>query len=285
MPMNWTIEKVRELRERWAVDPSTTRIARAMETTRNAIIGKSRRLNLQYPHRQNGRALRPGHAAVINARSLFQRTSGAKPLDVFKPGQYQRKLGTSIQKGAWKGFPVYSLTLEERATCPTTCRQWLTCYGNNLHNSVRFAHGLELEIVIWRELATLQSMYPDGFVVRLHILGDFYSTDYVDLWRQALDEYPALRVFGYSARLKGTPIGDALIELRTDYWDRFAVRTSGGHWRHGPHTIVVRAKSYISKSRGKNTILCPAQTGKTASCSTCALCWSAPNKTIAFLRH
>lgn len=284
--MEWTTEKVKELRERWAVDPSTTRIARAMGVTRNTIIGKSRRLSLQYhSKRPLARSLNPNHRAVIAARSVFSKSVRNKPFDVFKPGSYQRKLGGVITKGDRRGWPIFSLTLEERATCPVSCKQWLSCYGNAMHNAGRFAHGPELEIVIWRELATLQAMHPRGFVVRLHILGDFYSIEYVDLWRQALDAYPALHVFGYSARLKHTPIGDALIDLRTDYWDRFAVRTSGGHWQHGPHTIVVRAKSYVTKSRGRNTILCPAQTGQTASCSTCALCWSAPDKTIAFLRH
>lgn len=285
--MEWTPERVSELRDRWSIDPSTTRIARAMGTTRNSIIGKSRRLNLQYGHRKRGgRKLNPSHPAISEARTVYVGRVREAGLNILKPGQYQRKIGSQIQKGDWKRFPVFSLTLEERSTCPTTCRQWSSCYGNNLNNSIRFRHGPELEKALWRELALLQADFPHGFVIRLHILGDFYSTEYVELWRRALDAFKGLRVFGYSAWLKGTPIGDAVIALRTARWDRFAIRTSGGHWRHGPHTIVIdRPRRGDRKARGADTIVCPAQTGKTASCSTCALCWSAPNKTIAFLQH
>ena len=50
-----------------------------------------------------------------------------------------KKLGkTKIVKGRHKGKYIYSLSLEERKTCPTSCFHWKTCYGNNMPFAHRF---------------------------------------------------------------------------------------------------------------------------------------------------
>jgi hypothetical protein len=50
-----------------------------------------------------------------------------------------------------------------------------------------------------REVALLDIDHPNGFALRLHNLGDFYSTTYVDLWRKLLERHSALHVWGYTA--------------------------------------------------------------------------------------
>lgn len=276
----WTDERKAELRERWAIDPSRTRIARAMGVTPNSIIGMSRRLNLHYAPSGKAIELSPDHSASIEGHTLFP----SKVLDpetannILKPGEYQRKLGGKITKGRWKGFPVFALTLEERATCPRDCAVWNSCYGNGMHNAARYRHGQPLERKLWSELKALQARHAGGFVIRTHVLGDYYSRPYVDLWARALAKFPALHVFGYTARQPGTPIGNALARLRDGQWDRFAIRTSGA--TEGPRTLVVDSAEAVPDG----AILCPAQTGKTLSCSTCALCWQS-TRPVAFLRH
>src|SRR4051812_46603958 len=37
---------------------------------------------------------------------------------VFKTGHQSRKIGKTVTKGPRKGWAIYTLTLEERATCP-----------------------------------------------------------------------------------------------------------------------------------------------------------------------
>ena len=47
-----------------------------------------------------------------------------RPMDaknILKPGGNNKKLGRKVLKGKWKGAYIYSLTLTERATCPTSC--------------------------------------------------------------------------------------------------------------------------------------------------------------------
>ena len=91
---------------------------------------------------------------------------------VLKSGRNQWKIGGEILKGDWRGFPTYGLALEERATCPKTCRHWRSCYGNNMHLAQRVPHGVELERRLPIEVADLAKDHPHGFAVRLHVLGD-----------------------------------------------------------------------------------------------------------------
>ena len=119
--------------------------------------------------------------------------------------------------------------------------------------------------------------------MRLHMLGDFYSLEYVQLWRRWLVRDPALRVFGYTAWHPSTPIGGALRFLARTNWDRFAIRLSSA--AVGTRRTIVVAKAADAVKRG--AIVCPAQEGKTRSCATCGLCWApaAQRRTVAFLRH
>lgn len=217
--------------------------------------------------------------AYTGGRSIFSsRVYDPDEVDrVFKTGHQSRKIGKFVAKGKRRGWPIYTLTLEERATCPRTCEAWGFCYGNNMQAAERLNAGAELEEQIWRELQDFQKRHPDGFLVRLHVLGDFYSTCYVEMWSNALIAFQALHVFGFTARLPGTEIGDALAPLIDNQWERFSVRYSGG--------ASDRKSSNIQGSENdKNSIPCPAQTGATDCCATCSLCW-ANDVSISFGRH
>jgi hypothetical protein len=231
------------------------------------------------------RRLAADHPAAVKGRSVFP--TQVRHVDrarlALMPGAHSAKLGGRVAKGAWRGMALYSLTLEERATCPRDCHNWLACYGSGMPWALRWRHGVALERQLAVELAGLQDRHPAGFVVRLHVLGDFYSTEYVDRWAQWLDRFPALRVFGYTAWSPETPIGTRLRDLADRRWDRFAVRLSRSTpWRQSAVTIWDAAAE-----RSPDVILCPLQSGRTASCADCALCWSpaARDKTIAFLAH
>ena len=273
--MLWTAERRQELEALWAAGTRPAVIQRLMGITPGSLSGCIVRWNL---HRHPKRIHRdPLAAHVIEGRTKYPARVSAEGA-ALKPGSYQWKIGGRVHKGKWRGMPIFALTLEERATCPRDCALWVNCYGGGMNFAVRMPHGPALERQLWGELTSMQKRYPGGFVVRLHVLGDFYSLGYFELWREALDAFPALRVFGYTARQPGSRIGAAIAELRDEQWDRFAMRTSGA--LDGPRTMVIDREA----DKPAGVILCPAQTGKTRSCGTCALCW-ATKKDIAFLRH
>jgi len=222
------------------------------------------------------------NAAVMDGRSLFRNHVSAVAREtVFKSGHNSSKIGKTITKGKWKGFEVYTLTLEERATCPKTCKHWRSCYGNNMQFAQRFAHGDALEEKIVCEIAAMARRHPRGFAIRLHTLGDFYSVRYVRLWEILLEDCPQLHIFGFSARwdYHGDPVARALIDLVRTKWDRFAIRFSNAPVDECSTTSIEHPYQ-----KPADAVICPQQLGKTASCSTCALCWQSKRR-VAFIQH
>lgn len=142
----------------------------------------------------------------------------------------------------------------------------------------RMEAGSDLEWKLEREAALLAIDHPN-FVVRLHGVGDFYSVEYVALWRMLLARHKGLHVFGYTAR-SGDAIADALRTLVRDVgWSRCALRFSNA-------PFPLRSTVTIESARQKpaDAIQCPEQIGASESCSTCALCWQTERR-IAFLQH
>jgi hypothetical protein len=221
------------------------------------------------------------HQAARGARSIFPSRvfDPAEVARVLKSGHQSRKIGAFVTKGARKGWPIFTLTLEERATCPRSCREWLSCYGSNMQAAERIVHGPALETALETELRVLAGAHPAGFMVRLHVLGDFYSAGYVSFWRRMLDELPALHVFGFTAHDPASEIGRAVSLMAEEAgWGRSAIRFSGA-----PHDV--RASRVLAAGEtDADAILCPAQTGAADCCASCALCWNS-ERSIAFRRH
>lgn len=162
------------------------------------------------------------------------------------------------------------------------------CFGNKMQWAIRFTPSANFERQLVREVLELNQRHPDGFVIRLHQLGDFYSVLYVHLWQVLLEHAPALRVFGYTARWEDQ-IGHILRKLATEQWERFAMRFSNApsYWTRGT-TVGVSPPATISIEHPiqtpQDSFLCPEQTGRTESCATCGACWST-RKRVAFLQH
>lgn len=210
--------------------------------------------------------LKVNHPAVVEGVTIFpnRRTVPGRDSWALKSGFNSKKIGRVIAKGRWRGSMIYTLTLEERATCPRSCQQWRTCYGSSMNWAHRQGHGPKLEARLWLELASLQREHArHGFMVRLHVLGDFYSVEYVYLWQRALAAFPAMRIWGYTARQRDSEIGGEILWMAMAYPKRCVVRFSDQ-----PQAIF--------HSR--------VETGRVDCCATCALCWST-ERPIVFVRH
>lgn len=254
-------------------------------------------------------ALTKTEIAIANAKSVYinrvkevDAQTMAKSERLIKPSK-NIKLGKKVTRGHWKGFKIYTLTLEERATCPPTCAHWHDCYGNNMMFATRYEAGPALEAMLEQELKELQSKHPKGFLVRLHILGDFYSVGYVAKWARWLGMFPALHVYGYTANqpdaknTKEREIGQALLSLLNNCGDRWAVRFSGNFDRDTMTANSADDTRAMEAVSNKQAFLCPTQiskeTGKYAKkgeetlvpdCGACGLCWTA-KKPVVFITH
>lgn len=216
-------------------------------------------------------SLAEDHTAVTEARTLFPTTVVPSLFQerLLVGGRNSRKIGGKITKGPWRGMRVYTLTLEERATCPKDCAQWRNCFGNGMQLARRHSPGFELENLLGLEVRDLIKKYG-RIAVRLHILGDFYSRQYVGVWRHLMLKYEGLHIFGFTARKPSSEIGREIVYLNNAHPKRVAIRWSGTDGLLGSKVLdFVPTGPTVG-----DAFVCPAQTGKTACCGTCGLCWS-----------
>ena len=186
-----------------------------------------------------------------------------------------------IKKGKFKGYVIYTLTLEERATCPRYCYHWDNCYGNNMMFAHRIQHGPELEAALQKEVAELCATYR-GVIIRLHVLGDFYSVEYVNLWDGLLEKHDNLAIWGFTGHSPDSRIGFQILDIRGrgEYGDRFNIRFSNApDWQFSANSAD------LFEPVKNKSVICPEQTGATESCSTCTICWAAKDMQVLFQTH
>ena len=197
------------------------------------------------------------------------------------------KLLESVTIGKYKDFPMVSLTLEERATCTKNCLVYDVCFGNNMPFATRYKVDQALLNQIEIDLDYYSTKYPDGFLVRLHVLGDFSSVDYVLFWERMLVEHPALHIFGYTDRWHNDSlcagIRDEIIRLRLKYGWRFAIRDSNNP-DHNFTALNMDSEIAKTKLKNKELFICPEQLGKVNGCGDCGLCWTS-KKAVGFITH
>ncbi len=232
-----------------------------------------------------GRHAKPAITAPMPADATGTRFKSrvlpvAAMTSILVSGHSNVKIGRDVRKGGLRGYRIFTLSLEERATCPASCEHWRNCYGNAMPFAKRVDHtDPKFLTALAAEIETLLRKPWPGVLIRLHALGDFYSVRYVSFWRLMLAKHPRLSIFGYTARNNEDEIGPAIFKLRREFGSRAMIRSSNGE-RHDMATVSIKTEADCPP----NAFVCPEQTNKTRCCATCAACWST-TKTVAFLEH
>jgi hypothetical protein len=209
-----------------------------------------------------------------------------------KPARDNEKLHSNVVvRGMFTGYHMYSLTLEERATCSPECGQLKTCYGNNMPFAKRYNVTPALLTAIDAQLGQL-TRKGRKILLRLHILGDFFSVEYINFWRSMLIKYPTVSAFGYTHWTIITPQGREVERLVKAFPGRFNIKYSADRANQLPllslytlgGTIVV--KDWADAPKG--WIKCPAQMaadrGISLGCAECGIA-CATRANVAFVEH
>ncbi len=229
--------------------------------------------------------------AVVEGRTFF-RKSVKRPdemTNLLVSGHSNVKIGRDVRQGKLRGYWIYTLSLEERKTCPRSCHHWQGCYGNGMpyakrvdHTAPDFLPRLEAEIEALCSPSTDgrgPKVLRKGVLIRLHALGDFYSEAYVDFWRVMLDRHPNLAIFGYTAWAPTHQIGRDVGNLNWAFAGRSMIRFSNGGLEHSSTVPIVNAEDCPP-----GAFVCPEQTGQFDACGKCGACWSTL-KNVAFMAH
>lgn len=225
------------------------------------------------------------HEVLRTGRSIFFRKGVSKVSslkNLLVSGHSNAKIGRDVRKGLFRGYWIYTLSLEERATCPRSCHHWQTCYGNGMPYAKRVDHRdyAALTTALSAQIEKLLSVRGRrGILIRLHALGDFFSPAYVHFWKEMLRNYPNLAIYGYTARQPKTDIGRSIAAGKQEFGRRFAIR-----WSDGGQPTDCTVSIRHAEDKPANAFICPEQTWRTAACATCGACWSGL-KNVAFLEH
>ena len=230
--------------------------------------------------------LKETHNAIVNHTTLYN----ASQFTIRDVSNYKhrvlklstnKKLGKVITKGKHKGKVMLTLTLIERETCTNECEHYTTCYGNNMPFTHRFEVNEAFMIRLESDIGYYVKKYPQGILIRLHVLGDFESIQYVEFWNRMLHTYSSIAIYGYSrnhitSKYENiSAIGYKIIAIRNIHKDRFAIRFSNK---------LDDEFSANSRDITDKGITCLAQVKTNVSCSDCTLCWSS-KKPIGFITH
>jgi hypothetical protein len=233
-------------------------------------------------HRPARQPKLPGLEADYIRDGRTRYSKSVKPVSAMRnllvSGHSNIKIGRDVRKGKFRGYWIYTLSLEERKTCPSSCQHWQSCYGNNMPFAKRIDHtDRDFLPRLEKEIEKLCSG-KRGILIRLHALGDFYSVDYVDFWKRMLATHENLAIFGYTARAWDT-IGAKISLLNLEHVGRCMIRYSNGGFR-----IMSTLSIKDENSKHDGAFICPEQSGKTQCCATCGACWST-TKNVAFMEH
>lgn len=196
---------------------------------------------------------------------------------VLKKGSQNKKLGFKVTAKKWEGKRLYSLTLTERDTCDQSCHHWEDCYGNNMPFAHRFST-VGLIPKLREEIRFLLAKHKNGVVIRLHVLGDFYSEEYIQFWGEMLRDNPRLCIFGYTGVPPISVLGWEIWSMNLLCPNRCVIRFSRNHSYDKTNSFA------CDESFEGDSFTCPEQTGKVKSCAACGLCWTAL-RTVKFLSH
>jgi hypothetical protein len=224
---------------------------------RYASGGSLRRFESIKPKR-HGLVLQPDHPSMLFGRTIFPTTvndmDNPRVLRLLKSGHNSRKIGKVVTKGKMKGFPIFTLTLEERATCPRTCEVFDSCYGNGMPYAQRLKHGPRSKSdcgTSWRtrrlptHKASLSASTSSGI-----------STPPItqSFGRRRSKRIPALHVFGYTARDPQSDIGQVICEMLGVHSERFHIRFSAPNGLPS-RALVVGRRARVRKRHERRRLL------------------------------
>ena len=226
------------------------------------------------------------HKAIVNATTLYSASKFTiRDVTNYAPRILKLstnvKLGKIVKKGKHKGKRILTLTLIERETCTNECEHNTTCYGNNMPFAHRFEVNEAFMLRLESDIEYYVKKYPEGILIRLHVLGDFESIQYIEFWNRMLHTYSSIAIYGYTRNHITSKyehiraLGYKSIAVRNIHKDRFAIRFSNK---------LDDEFSANSREITNEGITCLAQVKTNVSCSDCTLCWTS-KKQIGFITH
>lgn len=188
-----------------------------------------------------------------------------------------------ISKGNLKLGTLPSFSLPVMLTCPGKtpfCERY--CFGLR----GRFSQEKLKEINNRRLDATMKPNFGDIIVeeirqvrapaFRLHVVGDFYSVEYIEKWIDIAERLPRVIFFGSTRSWRCRPLAEAMKRFR----DMVNVFMKASIDFTDPQDPVL-CGWYVWSVEGEGQP-CPHDYGLAESCAVCKRCWTIRNSSTSF---
>ena len=206
-------------------------------------------------------------------------------------GRDNKKLGAGVYSFATlPGLPA------DGGTCPgatTWCKS--ACYAVSMdsNGSRPNVHNRWAENTDAVRAGGMPAIPRSAKYFRIHVSGDFYSTVYIEQWRELCASRPDVKFWAYTRSWRSPRLLPRLEKLRAlPNVQLFASTDPSVHKAPPPGWRVASVASvqlglqddrqYASQATG---LQCPEQVGKAASCADCGYCFKGKKGNVLFLVH
>lgn len=198
------------------------------------------------------------------------------------------KLGKGVY--TWSMLPgniSHSVTLcgekaEVKGTCPANCPGCYAQTGFYNMPEVKAANARKTVLARMRpafvKAAILAQIEAEGVkLVRIHASGDFFSPEYVEMWREIATVCPGVLFWTYTKNPEAETAFDRLANVNV-------VRSCvpGYGYNFGKCAYILRLY-YALKEAGEDVYICRCGIDKNQHCTTCRGC--SRNKYVLFIEH
>lgn len=198
------------------------------------------------------------------------------------------KLGKGVY--TWSMLPTnkeFNITIEHVdykacGTCPCYCNGCYACTGCYNFYSTKQANmrktwlaRYEMDFV---KRAILAQLKADKITLcRIHAAGDFFSTEYINMWREIVKEADTVIFWTYT---KNTEAETAFTDLKNINIVSSIIPGYGFNFGHCDY--IIRVYNAL-KEAGKDVYICRCGIDKNQHCTNCKGC--SKNKFVLFIEH
>ena len=172
--------------------------------------------------------------------------------------------------------------IQVMGTCSCTCENGYCTKGNYNYQSVIDA--LAIRTIIAREytdfclVAIMAQIKADDIkTVRIHATGDFFSRDYLEMWKKIVKENPGVTFWTYTKEYGAEKAFDSFENANIVKSNVLDIGYNFGHCDY-----IIRLYKFL-KGMGKSVYVCKCGIDKGHHCSNCTAC--AKCEYVLFLEH
>lgn len=199
---------------------------------------------------------------------------------------------TKLGKGVWTystlptnqiyNVVINGMSFAVKGTCPCFCHGCYATKGNYNFSSV--VNSLAVKTILARDYidfvraAIIAQIEADGIqLLRIHASGDFFSAEYIEMWREIVKACPACVFWTYTK--------NPAAENAFDDMDNINIVKSiipGIGFNFGKCAYILKAYEAL-KVAGKSVYICRCGIDKNQHCTNCKGC--SKNEFVLFIEH